>query len=214
MMRWLFAVLASAGLIACGLVHGYWTDRWVPATAPQEAADRLESLPLEIGDWRGERIEVKPTQGGEGIAGCIQRRYVHRQSGVIMVLALVCGRPGPVSIHTPEVCYGASGYDVGPRSRYSCEPGDRPAAFWTADATRIKTTEETRLRLYWGWNSSQGWTATDEPRMEFARFPVLHKLYVLRELSSKDEHPPEEPCEAFLRVLLPVLDRSLFPAGS
>jgi hypothetical protein len=210
----MLTAVASAGLIACGLVHGFWTDRWAPAEAPQQAADRLEGIPLELGSWRGERIEVKPNQAGEGVVGCIQRRYLHRQSGVTVVLALVCGRPGPVSIHTPEVCYGASGYDVGQRSRYTLEMNERTAVFWSADATRTKATEETRLRLYWGWNNGQGWTAAEDPRMTFARFPVLHKLYVLRELSNGSERTEEEPCEAFLRVLLPALDGSLFSAGS
>ena len=28
MIRWIFAVVASVGLVGAGLVHGYWTDRW------------------------------------------------------------------------------------------------------------------------------------------------------------------------------------------
>src|SRR4051812_15943550 len=113
MLRWFLIVTTTLVVIASGLVHGFWTDRWQPLAATTEAAARLDELPLTLGDWVGERMEVKPGQAGAGVAGCIQRRYVQRQTGSTVVMALVCGRPGPVSIHTPEACYGASGYTVG-----------------------------------------------------------------------------------------------------
>jgi hypothetical protein len=214
MMRSIFAATASLALVASGLVHGFWTDRWQPAAAPADAAARLDSLPDELGDWKGTRLQVKPSQAGVGVAGYIQRRYVHRRTGVTVVLALVCGRPGPVSIHTPEACYVASGYAVGPRSRVRPAGETTPDEFWTADATRTNASDETRLRLYWGWYAGGGWAAADAPRLTFARQPVLHKLYVLRELGGPGEPDRGEPCQDFLQVLLPELQRTLFAPGS
>jgi hypothetical protein len=214
MMRWLFAAAASLALLASGLVHGFWTDRWRPPAVTQMAAARLDDLPDELGDWKGTRLEVKPSQAGAGVAGYIQRRYVHRRTGVTVVLALVCGRPGPVSIHTPEACYVASGYTVGPRSRVRPDGEATADEFWTADAVRTNASDETRLRLFWGWNAGPGWVAADSPRLTFARQPVLHKLYVLRELGSPGDPARGEPCQDFLQVLLPELRRSLFAAGS
>src|SRR5271166_4609871 len=99
MMKWLAALTASVALVASGLVHGYWTDRWRPSPDVTAAAGRLDSLGLDLGNWKGEVIEVKPGQAGAGVAGSIQRRYQHRRTGATVVVALVCGRPGPVSIH-------------------------------------------------------------------------------------------------------------------
>jgi hypothetical protein len=212
MMRWFFAVTASLALVASGLVHGFWTDRWQAPAETREAADQLEQLPLELGDWHGQSLPVKPGQAGQGVAGCIQRCYVNDKTTAV-VLVLVCGRPGPVSIHTPEACYVASGYNLGSRSRVRLADGDAAPELWTADALRTNATEEKRVRLFWGWNDGRGWTAAEDPRVQFARRPVLHKLYVLRDLTA-NERPREEPCQDFLRVLLPVLDRTLFAQGS
>src|SRR5436309_3557520 len=101
---YLFTVAASAALVAAGLVHGFWTDRWAPAVETQAAAERLPTLPLEIGDWKGKDLDVKAGQAGPGVAGCLQRSYFNPHRGVSVVIALVCGRPGPVATHTPEVC--------------------------------------------------------------------------------------------------------------
>jgi hypothetical protein len=218
MTRWLYAGTAALILVAAGIVHGFWTDRWTASVDLNEAADLLQDIPLVVGDWEGEEIEVKPGGAGPGVTGCIQRRYFNRHLGVTVVLALVNGRPGPVATHTPEVCYGASGYKVAHREVVEV-PLDKKgpsAQFWTSDAVRTKVTEETKLRLFWAWNAGQGWAASEDARQQFPRFrhPVLHKLYVLRDISGTGETgkstSKDEPCLVFLQALLPVLDRKLF----
>ena len=207
MTRWIAALIGSTALIACGIVHGFWTDRWAAPVETTQAAERLNDIPLELGDWDGEILEVKPNEAGASVAGCIKRRYVHRKTGTTVSLLLVCGRPGPVSIHTPEACYGARGFSVGVKNRYEAGEGDR---LWKTDAVRDTTTEETRLRQNWGWSDGSAWTAADEARVQFARRPVLHKLYVVRELSGLNESNRNEPCEEFLTHLLPALRKTLF----
>lgn len=207
MTQWIAAALGSTALIACGLVHGFWTDRWTAPVETTQAAERLNEIPLEIGDWEGEVIDVKPNEAGVGVAGFIKRRYVHRKTGTVVSLLLVCGRPGPVSIHTPEACYGASGFQVGIKNRYDADEKDR---LWKTDAIRASATEETRLRLYWGWSDGAKWNAADEARLQYARCPVLHKLYVIRELNGLNESNRNEPCEQFLTQLLPMLRKTLF----
>lgn len=207
MDRWFAALVGSAALVVCGIVHGYWTDRWATPVETTQAAQRLDDIPLQMGEWEGEELEVKPGEAGAGVARCIKRLYVHRKTGTTVSLFLVCGRPGPVSIHTPDVCYGASGFSINTRARYESESGN---SMWKTDATRTSATEEKRLRLYWGWSDGTAWTAADDPRTQFARRPVLHKLYVVRELSGWNEPNHGEPCEEFLQTLLPVLGRVLF----
>jgi hypothetical protein len=211
MVKWLAALTASVALVATGLVHGFWTDRWQPPADVAAAAARLDEVPLEVGPWKGQVMEVKANQLGAGVAGCVQRRYENRQTGAVVVLALVCGRPGPVSIHTPDACYGASGYLVGSRERVTL-PGEL-GSFWKTDAGRTTTTDEIRLRIYYGWHSTKGWEAPDDSRPAFARERVLHKLYVLRELAGAGENPREEPCEAFLEQMLPRLSGTALTAS-
>ena len=210
-LRYIPVVVATLGVIACGVVHGFWTDRWVKAPEPTQAAERYADIPLVIGDWDGQPIESKPSQGDE-ITGWLQRRYRNRKTGETVLIALVCGRPGPVSIHTPDVCYGASGYNVG--SPHRTVVSGNYGEFWTADAVKASATGDTKLRLYWSWNDGSGWLAADNARQTFPRSHVLHKLYVIRELAGGGASAKSEPCEEFLHALLPELDRSLFAAGS
>jgi hypothetical protein len=229
MMRWISAGAASLALLAAGLVHGFWTDRWATSTALNGPVARLADVPMQIGDWEGSEIEVKAGSAGPGVPGCIQRTYVNRKGGGSVVLALVNGRPGPVSIHTPDACYGASGYKVGTKSQVRLDTNGSPAQFWKADAVKTNTTSEQRLRIYWGWNGGDGWQAPADARQAFPRHrvSVLHKLYVLRDLNasagvaasssgSLQGRDPNgrEPCEAFLEELLPVLQRTLLEGRS
>lgn len=212
-MRTLPALTACAAVILCGIVHGFWTDRWQEPVALGEAAGRLEQVPDEIGDWVAERIEVSAGDT-DVVKGCIQRRYKKRgTNGPWVNIALVCGKPGPVSIHTPAVCYAASGFDVG--SPRLVKAPDGKGEFWTADAVKKKVTEENRLRIYWAWSTGQGWTAPDDPRMQYTgHCQVLHKLYVLRELGGTNDSTADDPCLEFMSVLLPAVDKALFQPGS
>jgi Protein of unknown function (DUF3485) len=213
MFRLIFCVLATAMLLVCGLVHGYWTDRWYPPTDLAEAAARLEEMPLVVGDWKGETVEVKPTSVEPLLAGHLERRYINDKTGEAVSLVLVVGRSGPVSIHTPDVCYSASGYTITARGEAVVPGGSEQ--FLTMDAVRTRQGEVTSIRLFWAWNAGQGWiTAGGDPRTTFARHRVLHKLYVGRDLTNLGEPTREDPCLSFLETLLPMLDKALFNADS
>ncbi|HVS38131.1 MAG TPA: exosortase-associated EpsI family protein [Gemmataceae bacterium] len=214
-MTRIFTMLAaSALLIACGVVHGYWTDRWRAPVETAAAAARMDALPMEVGDWIGAPVEVKNPQSG-GVAGAIERRYVNRLNGETVNIFLVCGRAGPVSIHTPEACYAANGFVVGAKSKASVR--EQGGDFWSADATKTSAAEETKLRIFWSWNDGKGWTAPNDARWTFVanrRSAVLYKLYVLRDLGGPVQASKDEPCQAFLQAMLPQLDRTLFAPGS
>src|SRR5262245_19934106 len=217
MKRWYYSVAASLLLVATGVVHGFWTERWITDPRLSAAAERLDGIPMQIGEWVGKEIEVKHTV--PGVTGTVQRSYFNRRLGVTVVLALVNGRPGPVATHTPEACYGASGYHVERRTLVPLDKKGDGAHFWTSDATRTRVSEETKVRLFWAWNGGEGWTGANGARLQFPRyrFPVPHKLYVLRELTGVSPKPTsakDEPCLAFIEALLPELDRALFSEES
>jgi hypothetical protein len=214
MTRLLTAIVASVLVIACGVVHGFWSDRWQQPVETAAAAARMDALPLEAGDWIGSPMEVKNPQNG-GVAGTLYRRYENHRTGDAATVFIVCGRSGPVSIHTPEVCYAADGFVVGSKSKTPV--GDNDATFFSADAVKTKAAVETRLRIFWAWNDGKGWTAPDDARFTYVAYrhsPVLYKLYVQRDLNGPAQASREEPCQSLLKVLLPELDRTLFAPGS
>src|SRR3954464_5874223 len=111
MQRILVIVSAAAFLVASGVVHGVWTDRWSDQADLTEAAQRLEQLPLTIGAWHGQAVTMEKDPNG-GLAGMLARRYVHAKSGKVVTLFLACGRARAVCTHTPDVCYAGNGFEV------------------------------------------------------------------------------------------------------
>jgi exosortase len=210
-----YTAVAGSAIIACGLVHGGWTERWTPSPIVAEAASRLNHVSLSVGKWKGVREGIGDASRMGGIADYFFASYVNQQSGREVSVFLVAGRPGPVSIHTPDACYGAAGYSVSPPTRYSPEAtGARPAPeFWTAEVSKNRLAERIRQTVFWSWHAGGNWVAPDNPRLLFAFKPFLYKLYLIFEASGQKELTSQEACGEFMRDFLPELDRALLPEG-
>jgi hypothetical protein len=212
MVRTILTLSAALVLVASGVVHGLWTDRWTANPEElQRAAERLDKLTPVIGAWDSTDIDMND-EGRLGLAGVLARRYANRETGKAISIYLACGRPGPASIHTPNACYPADGYnEVDPPQRISVTgAGTGAAEFWTARYMRQRPDGQTNLRIYWTWHCRAGWQAPDNPRREFAGQSVLHKLYVIRELGGPSDRPETDVCVEFVRELLPALEEQLF----
>jgi exosortase len=205
-------LLALALVLLQGLVHGWWTDRWTVSEEPGVSAARLADVPLTVGEWDGEALALDPHHQAIGeIRGYLLRRYVHRSRKTVLSVLLVCGRPGPISVHTPDVCYRGSGFAPdAPPERRTVETDAPPAEFWTATFRQRDAVPPTRLCIFWAWNDKAGWRAVDYPRLTFARAPALYKLYVVRETAAADANDDALPVVDFLQALLPALDKALF----
>jgi hypothetical protein len=217
MLRALPLVAVAALLALAGLVQGLWTGRWHTSHALEGALARLDAVPLTVGDWQGRALETDEEQRVQaGAAGCLHRRYEDRRTGEVVSILLVCGRPGPVSVHPPDVCFRGAGYEPAAAPARAEVPADAPAppaTFWAAEFVKRDTGLPRRLRVYWAWGADGTWDAPANPRLAFARFPVLYKLYVYREAPPGAEgRPGDDPCLAFMRQLLPALQQTLFPA--
>src|SRR5207237_5987472 len=103
MVRTLPLLAAGAALALCGLVHGLWADRWGTSEALTRATDRLGRVPAEVGDWVGEDEDISRRELAlSGATSCLVRRYTRRGSGETLTVILLCGKAGPVSVHTPD----------------------------------------------------------------------------------------------------------------
>ena len=133
MQRFFIIASACAVLIASGVVHGVWTDRWSDQSDLAEIAKRLDELPMTIGPWHGTSVEMEKDPKS-GLAGTVARRYVHANTGKGVTLFLACGRSGPVCTHTPDVCYAGSGYKVENPKPFTLTSttAQAPPEFWTA----------------------------------------------------------------------------------
>jgi hypothetical protein len=217
MFRILSGLIAVVLLAASGVSHRIWTGAWSVSGEPALSASRLPALPATLGDWVGVDTEVDGKQLAQAeAAGYLARRYVQRRSGAEVSLFIICGRPGPVSVHTPDICYGGIGFRLaGAESHYRAEGNaDTPSAeFITGNFVKPDPALPQNLRIYWGWKAGSGWRAPANPRMTFGAVPALYKMYLVYRPLPGVELPQRDPCQDFLRDLLPELEKTLSPAS-
>lgn len=177
------------------------------------AADRVEEVPKVIGDWQAQ-TEVSDERAFEqaGARGYWTRTYINQRTRDAVQVILMCGRPGKMAVHTPEVCYGGAGFELREQPAAYALKSDKGDAgqLWTAQFQK-KGVVPARLRLYWGWSSRGEWQASPSPRWQFRGEPFLYKLYVSRDTTGQPTLSPQaDPTAEFLRQFVPALNRTLF----
>jgi hypothetical protein len=213
-MKQVLGLTAATALFVCsGIVHGLWTNRWTAPPEVEAAVRKLDSVPMTLGDWEGENLPMserdKVMAGG---AGYLLRRYKNRATGSVVTVFLVCGRSGPVSVHTPDVCLAGSGYThTGGDDDYpvGVDSLPHPARFAIGNFQAEESPAPDLLRTFWSWHADGAWQVPGNPRRAFARHPVLHKLYLIRRLARPDEPVNADPCLDLMKGLLPELQRQL-----
>src|SRR5207248_510559 len=81
--------------------------------------------------WDGAAVALDPRQTEAAqVAGALSRRYTHRYTHAAATVLILCGRPGPVSVHTPDVCYSGAGFTPGPAKKHKLPDGGE---VWVAD---------------------------------------------------------------------------------
>lgn len=209
-LKYTLTTLAAILLVAAGFLHGRLTGRWGHSEELAEAVGRLGAVPKQVGDWKGfdQVIDDKQLRVGE-IAGYVSRQFVHRAKGEQVRILLICGRPGPVSVHTPDICYQGAGYVMGPKTVLPVDLGTstRSPEFWGARFS--KDTEPEPLHIIWAWSTGGRWQAPDHPRLAFYREHALYKLYVIRQAKTLEGPLVDDVTRGFLKDFLPELQRAL-----
>lgn len=210
-MNRLLPLGAALGLVvATGVVHGLASNRW-KAVDPGPATGDVASLPRTVGLWVGRDMELDSRQLARGgIQAACARRYDRRTKGSSVQVLLVYGPSGPITVHTPDICYPGVGYEiVGALAAQRVTTGE-PAEFRAVRVRKCEPGRVTYLRILWAWNVGNGWEAPDYPGLAFAQTPSLYKLYLVQELSAPDEPLLNDDCADFLREFLPGLNSVLF----
>lgn len=202
-------------LVALGVAHGLVTDRWAPSGQLEDALATLDRVPVAYGDWSSEELKYDPDAlTRAGIKGCVFRRYRNPRTREAVAVLLVCGRGGPISVHTPEVCYAGAGYrPTTDAVQKEIDLGEgRKHTFRVMRFTQPDGVAQTQLEIYLAWSrDGRTWEAPQNPRLHLARAPALYKLYVVREFLPKTRAESIDSCQAFLRQALPDLGQTLPP---
>jgi len=202
-----------ATVLASGAGAGLCTGRWGGSQALQTAVSRLDGVPLSLGtDWdvhEGGKLGEREVALAE-IDGYLSRRYVHRRTGTMVSVMLLCGRPGPMSVHTPEICYAGAGFvEVGPAKAYT-SPTEQPSRFQVRDFRKGNVATPTLLRVFLSWGQKGEWSVPANPRFAFAGKPYLYKLYVVREMAKPNEPVDQDPATELINNLILQLNEQLF----
>ena len=216
-MRYYGPLAAAFVLVTtCGVVHGLITDRWGMPSDVAAAAKKLQNVPPVLGDW--ESVEIPMSSRELEIAeavGHLSRRYTNRADGRVIDVLIVCGRPGPISVHPPTVCFAGAGFalqsfekDVAVKVRDS----GSQERFCVGDFAKQSSGTAVRMRTFWTWSSTGQWQVPSNPRITFAREPHLYKMYLTRPLSeiADTEAIKDDPIVEFMQTFVPALDRALF----
>lgn len=209
----LAGALALIMTLVSGTIHGRLTNRWGIPPDLAAAGARLASIPTEFGDWRmvsQEEIDAD-TQSMLQCSGSIYRVYrnVGNPSQPSIQVAMVVGPGGPISVHTPEICYSSRDYAVDEHGRRHLSipaGGDSPEhQFW---GLRMKSKDPTRadLRVCYGWSTGGQWQAPERPRFAFSWQPLLYKIQLAAPVMGSSPSAESDPCADFLRDFLPVLN--------
>lgn len=203
--------VAMVLIVGTGLVSGLFNGRWKTSDRPEKAAQALERLPMQIGDWRGtpQQLDAREIEKAR-LDGYVMRIYRHRLTGTDVSVLMMCGRPGPIAVHTPDVCFKGAGYELtAPPVRYAVPGDDQNAEMFMGDFRDPDSPVPGHLCVLWSWSTGGRWQATDHPRLTFASAPALYKLYVTCKLPPSG-HFDEGPRATFLPALLREIGRTVF----
>ncbi len=224
MARWLFPLIATVFLVvtlASGWVHGRLVNRWGQVGALQAAAARLDRpLPERLGPWRlVKTLELEPGTGETlQCAAHLHGIYTNEQTGDTVVVAVLVGPSGPLSVHTPEICYSANDYELaGDRQRWTLttdsKSPEQEHSFWRLHANSRHSTRA-NLRIFYAWSQGPQWQAVRGPRFALAGLPVIYKLQLSGPPRDNQSAAGLDPCQDFLSRFVVAIQPRLTPTAS
>jgi hypothetical protein len=213
----LAVVLFASCTLASGWLHGRLTNRWGEAEVLRVAADRLGAeLPARLGPWRLVKNYELEQNVAEALqcVGYLHGAYTNDQTGDTVVVAVIGGPGGRISVHTPEICYSAQDYElVSDRQQLTIhDESEKVHTFWQLVAnSRVRSRPD--LRVLYGWSDGSSWQAVAGPRFAFAGLPLLYKLQLAGPPQAGQADPALDPCQDFLARLVHDLQPRLVSAS-
>ena len=207
--------------LVSGTIHGRFTNRWGTPPDLEAAGRRVESLPTTFGDWRLTSQEDLDDNAVRLLqcSGYIHRIYHNIKNPLLsqVQVAVLVGPAGPISVHTPEICYSSRDYAVEQEPRHlsihlSGESGEHE--LWGMSLSAKNNPTRAPLRVCYGWSTGGAWQAPEHPRFQYGGRPLLYKIQIASEVAPGSSSDDSESCTNFLRDFLPVLDQRLFASAS
>lgn len=222
MSRYLPIVLGVVAIVGLTIPQIQMSDRFSEGNVnAEQRAELLERIPMKIGDWQGENLEVSDTvRQTAGAVGAVSRTYRNSRTGEKVDLWLIVGHARQISAHTPNICYQASGFEMRAmeNSLYPMAfPNQPEAPFWTNTFFREDIAGRRLIRVFWSWYNPESeenegkvvWEAPTNARRHFGNSRALYKMYFTSEMKDHLETADESSCRSFAREFMPIVAEAL-----
>ncbi|QEL17216.1 exosortase-associated EpsI family protein [Limnoglobus roseus] len=207
-MRAVVIGIAVVVLCGAGWLEVRTTSHRADATAIKAVQEKLDAVPLAVGDWKGEVQEYDSKRFDRtGAFAATSRVYRNAKTNEVVTALILAGAATEIGAHDPNRCYAGAGYrPIGPQQRRELDesvPGPH-CTYWSARFD-TDTFPAVSLQVNWAWSLDGAWTASEDARYEFGREPVLYKLYVQRRLNTLGGGAQAaDPTEGFLAEFFPA----------
>jgi hypothetical protein len=209
-------VVLLAATFGAGALHGRLSGRWGVEATAQSAAEKLTpDFPVAFGNWQ----QVSEVPLGDEVVRVLQcpayisRTYKHQQTGDLATVAVLLGPPGPISVHTPEICYSSRDFSIsGERRKVTVHaPEGVEQAFWELPLTK-NNVHASPLRVLYGWSAGKNWEAARYPRFGYGGLSHLYKLQVAVTANAATKPSEFDAGRDFLKAFLVQLRPRLIEA--
>lgn len=208
-------VAAVLMLAAGGTLEVLRSGSRVDAATVERVRDDFTRVPVTVGDWTGREIDYNTKLLARAEAQAyLARRYTQAFTDEVIDVLILAGNPRALGAHDPTVCFAGVGYKQEAneqRRSVRPDPGGRTEQFWVA---KFKTDDvpPATVELYWAWGTEGNWSASSNPRLEYASDPLIFKIYVSRPLQQMGRTGDRELTEKFLAEFLPAFRKAVKPA--
>jgi hypothetical protein len=221
MSRYLPIALGVVAIVALTIVQSVWSDRFADTNVTAEQKEKLlERVPKEFGNWRSIDLEVsEEVQETAGAVGFVSRSYQNTLTGEVVNLWLIVGHARDIGAHTPDICYGGSGFTMRSQNAlysfiYPGQSQSDDAQFWTNTFIKEDFSGRQLVRVFWAWHrpTNDGeveWQAPGNARWHFGNTRALFKMYFTSVMRDPDETTEDSPCVRFGREFLSHIRQAL-----
>lgn len=209
-----FLVALSLGMgltVVSGLAFGWLDARWASPPDMVAIGSKLEQLPERVGDWTLVETQQLDDNARQLLRcyGDAVRVYANVNSGSRVTVAVLLGPRGPISVHTPEICYSGQGVaQHGERTRAEVSSGGVKHALWQTSFLS-KVDQQPEFEVFYAWSDGGPWLAAEQPR-----YWLTDRLYKIQLAGPPTvDGQPSESLQ-FLELFLEQLQPQLVPSKS
>ncbi|MEO1527419.1 MAG: hypothetical protein AAFX06_18470 [Planctomycetota bacterium] len=166
--------LAVGATLLGASYEGRLSHRWSSEHQTKRLTAAIKTLPESLNGW--EKVSSQPVNAtAQSVLHCFASdvsRFRHQETGRQIEAAVLVGPSGPISVHTPDICYSSREYkSLGQRVRV----GGGADQYWAIDF-QGRGIAGGYLRSIYAWSDSERWEAPDSSRLRYAGKPFLVKV--------------------------------------